>query len=261
MQMVKKERRAKEVVTREYTINLHKKLHSTKFKSRAPKAVKEIRKFASKIMGTKDVRLDVGLNKAVWGKGVKNVPTRLRIVVSRRRNEDEDATVGFIGCVGGRRQHGAGAGANAAARRGDRTNAAASRRSRARAVRIRRRCSDLERQSRWRRRRAVEALLQLRNSRGGQRGRQITESHLARCGCRLKTARCGAACIDRRRRADRSRPSKRATPPMLAPTRSHPPPAPLTTNHHPIQEEMYSFVTVAADQTTKGKGPVVVQDS
>lgn len=91
--MVKKERRAKEVVTREYTINLHKKLHSIKFKSRAPRAVKEIRKFAQKMMGTKDVRLDVSLNKAVWSKGIKNVPTRLRIVVSRRRNEDEDAKV------------------------------------------------------------------------------------------------------------------------------------------------------------------------
>lgn len=90
---MKKERRAKEVVTREYTINLHKKLHSTKFKSRAPKAVKEIRKFAQKLMGTKDVRLDVGLNKAVWSKGIKNVPTRLRVVISRRRNEDEDAKV------------------------------------------------------------------------------------------------------------------------------------------------------------------------
>jgi large subunit ribosomal protein L31e len=48
--MAKKERRAKEAVTREYTINLHKKLHSVKFKSRAPKAIKEIRKFAQKIM-------------------------------------------------------------------------------------------------------------------------------------------------------------------------------------------------------------------
>lgn len=91
--MVKKERRAKEVVTREYTVNLHKKLHSIKFKSRAPRAVKEIRKFAQKVMGTKDVRLDVSLNKAVWSKGIKNVPTRLRVVISRRRNEDEDAQV------------------------------------------------------------------------------------------------------------------------------------------------------------------------
>ena len=89
--MVKKESRSKEVVTREYTINLHKRLHATSFKKCAPKAVKEIRKFAEKAMGTKDVRLDVKLNKAVWSKGIKNVPTRLRIVVSRRRNDDEDA--------------------------------------------------------------------------------------------------------------------------------------------------------------------------
>jgi large subunit ribosomal protein L31e len=91
--MAKKERRAKDVVTREYTINLHKKLHSIKFKARAPRAVKEIKKFASKIMGTNDVRLDVKLNKAVWSKGIRNVPTRLRIVIERKRNDDEDAKV------------------------------------------------------------------------------------------------------------------------------------------------------------------------
>eukprot|EP00877_Chromochloris_zofingiensis_P006120 jgi/Chrzof1/1761/Cz10g20060.t1 len=89
--MVKKERRAKEVVTREYTLNLHKNLHKTKFKSRAPKAVKVIRQFAQKTMGTSDVRLDVKLNKVVWSKGIRNVPFRLRIVISRRRNDDEDA--------------------------------------------------------------------------------------------------------------------------------------------------------------------------
>lgn len=91
--MVKKESRSKEVVTREYTVNLHKRLHTASFKKCAPKAVKEIRKFASKVMGTNDVRLDVRLNKAVWSKGIKNVPTRLRVVISRRRNEDEDAAV------------------------------------------------------------------------------------------------------------------------------------------------------------------------
>lgn len=54
------------VVTREYTINLHKRLHSITFKKRAPRAVKEIKKFAKKVMKTSDVRVDVKLNKAVW---------------------------------------------------------------------------------------------------------------------------------------------------------------------------------------------------
>ena len=61
-----KARKGKEVVTREYTINLHKRLHGITFKQRAPRAVKEIKKFAAKIMKTKDVRVDVKLNKAVW---------------------------------------------------------------------------------------------------------------------------------------------------------------------------------------------------
>jgi hypothetical protein len=36
-------KRAKEVVTREYTINLHKALHGATFKKRAPKAIKVVR--------------------------------------------------------------------------------------------------------------------------------------------------------------------------------------------------------------------------
>ena len=97
VQMAKKERRSKEVVTREYTVNLHKRLHKLKFKSKAPRAIKEIKAFASKVMGTKDVRVDVNLNKAVWKQGIKNVPNRVRIVISRRRNDDEDAKVRSAG--------------------------------------------------------------------------------------------------------------------------------------------------------------------
>ncbi|CAM9513551.1 large ribosomal subunit protein eL31 [Petromyzon marinus] len=80
-----------EVVTREYTINVHKRIHGIGFKKRAPRAIKEIRKFAEKEMGTPDVRIDTRLNKAVWSKGVRNVPYRIRVRLSRKRNEDEDS--------------------------------------------------------------------------------------------------------------------------------------------------------------------------
>lgn len=80
-----------DVVTREYTIHLHKRIHGLGFKKRAPRAMKSIREFASKQMGTKDVRLDVNVNKAVWSHGIKNVPYRIRVRISRRRNDDEDA--------------------------------------------------------------------------------------------------------------------------------------------------------------------------
>ena len=44
----KKINRAQEVVTREYTIHLRKKLHGVGFKKRAPRAVKEVKAFAKK---------------------------------------------------------------------------------------------------------------------------------------------------------------------------------------------------------------------
>lgn len=74
-QMAKDKSRSTELVSREYTINLGKRLHDISFKKRAPRAVKEIKKFATKQMGTKDVRVDIKLNKAVWsqvraGRGV-----------------------------------------------------------------------------------------------------------------------------------------------------------------------------------------------
>merc|ERR1712002_15507 len=80
-----------EVVTREYTINIHKRIHGVGFKYRAPRAIKEIRKFAEKMMNTPDVRIDTQLNKAIWATGIKNVPFRVRVRLARRRNEDEDS--------------------------------------------------------------------------------------------------------------------------------------------------------------------------
>merc|ERR1712223_1277525 len=80
-----------EVVTREYTINMHKRLHGIGFKYKAPRAVKGIKKFAEKQMGTKDVRIDTRLNKAIWAQGVRGVPFRMRVRLARLRNEDEDS--------------------------------------------------------------------------------------------------------------------------------------------------------------------------
>merc|ERR1712212_1299306 len=80
-----------EVVTREYTVNLHKRIHGMQFKKRAPRAIREIKKFAEAMMGTPDVRIDVSLNKLVWSKGVRNVPRRARIRLARRHNDDEDS--------------------------------------------------------------------------------------------------------------------------------------------------------------------------
>jgi len=78
------------VVTRDATINLHKRLHGVGFKKKAPRAIAEIKKFVSLKMGTKDVRVDSELNKYVWQKGIRNVPYRVRVRMSRRINDDDD---------------------------------------------------------------------------------------------------------------------------------------------------------------------------
>merc|ERR1711966_554729 len=78
-------------VVREFTINMHKRLHSTTFKKRAPRAIRAIKKFATQMLQTTDVRIHPQLNRAVWAKGIKNVPHRLRVRCERKRNEDEDA--------------------------------------------------------------------------------------------------------------------------------------------------------------------------
>lgn len=97
------------------------KMHGVTFKKRAPRAIKEIKAFAFQAMvrtpersatgcdaigtdgilkwttfantsqGTTDVRVDPQLNKKVWECGVKGVPYRLRVRISRRRNDEEGA--------------------------------------------------------------------------------------------------------------------------------------------------------------------------
>ncbi|KAB8222706.1 ribosomal protein L31e-domain-containing protein [Aspergillus novoparasiticus] len=92
VQTGKKQRSAiADVVSREYTINMHKRLHGVSFKKRAPRAIKEIKAFTERAMGTKDVRIDPALNKKVWEAGVKGVPFRLRVRISRKRNDEENA--------------------------------------------------------------------------------------------------------------------------------------------------------------------------
>ncbi|KAH8384822.1 hypothetical protein KR093_009102 [Drosophila rubida] len=80
-----------EVVTRECTIHLAKRVHNIGFKKRAPRAIKEIRKFAEREMGTNDVRIDTRLNKHIWSKGIRSTPFRVRVRLARRRNDDEDS--------------------------------------------------------------------------------------------------------------------------------------------------------------------------
>jgi large subunit ribosomal protein L31e len=59
--------------------------------SGAPKAIKSIVEFAQKSMGVKDVRVSPPLNQAVWARGVRSPPNRIRVRFERKRNDDENA--------------------------------------------------------------------------------------------------------------------------------------------------------------------------
>ena len=77
-------------VSRDHTINLHKLCHKTQFKKKAVKAVRQIRKFAQKNMLTDDVRIGTDVNHFVWGKGIRNIPRRIRVRLVRKKNEEEE---------------------------------------------------------------------------------------------------------------------------------------------------------------------------
>lgn len=53
------------------------------FKKRAPRAIKEIRRFAEKMMGTADVRIDTRLNKHMWSQGIRYDSKMLHFCASK----------------------------------------------------------------------------------------------------------------------------------------------------------------------------------
>ncbi|XP_054936609.1 60S ribosomal protein L31-like [Physeter macrocephalus] len=80
-----------EVVTKEHSINIHKYIQGVGFKKRTPRALKKIWKFAMKKMGTPDLHIDTRLKKAVWAKGIRNVPYHICVQLSSKCNEDVDS--------------------------------------------------------------------------------------------------------------------------------------------------------------------------
>jgi len=88
--MVKKEQRTGLTETAiDTTINIHKLAHRVQFKRKAARAVAEVKKWVAKLMRTADVRVDPKLNQFIWSQGVRNLPHRVRVRISRKRNEEE----------------------------------------------------------------------------------------------------------------------------------------------------------------------------
>ena len=76
-------------VAREFTINIHKRIHGRKYTQRAAYAIKAIQEFVTQQMGTTENKIDAELNKAVWRQGIRKAPFRLRILCERKRKETD----------------------------------------------------------------------------------------------------------------------------------------------------------------------------
>lgn len=85
----KEERKGMSETAIDTTINIHKLVHRVQFKKKAPRALREIRGLVSKMMKTSDVRIDPKLNQFMWSQGIRNLPRKVRVRVSRKRNEEE----------------------------------------------------------------------------------------------------------------------------------------------------------------------------
>ena len=57
----------------------------------SPHAIKAVVKFAQSAMGVTDVRITPSLNQAIWSRGIKSPPRRIRVRLERKRNDDEGA--------------------------------------------------------------------------------------------------------------------------------------------------------------------------
>lgn len=77
-------------VTRTLSINLHKRLHKATFKNKAPRAIKQIREQAQRVMFTKDVRVDPEVNKFIWEHGIRNVARRVKLTLERKKDEEDE---------------------------------------------------------------------------------------------------------------------------------------------------------------------------
>ena len=90
VQKAKGDKKELQAITRKLRVNLHKQLQGVQFKKKAPRAIKVIKQLVKRNMLTKDVRIDPELNKEIWKNGIRNLPTRIEIIMERKKNEDEE---------------------------------------------------------------------------------------------------------------------------------------------------------------------------
>jgi len=88
--LLRKKERKPDSIAYECTVHLRKLLKGRTFNKRAPTAVKKIREFAHGLFRTKDNRVDASLNNYLWSHGIKGVPSRVRVLITRKVAEQSE---------------------------------------------------------------------------------------------------------------------------------------------------------------------------
>ena len=78
-----------EPVKKIMTFNLHRALLGFRSKQRAARAIREIKDFARREMHVEKVTILPSLNIKLWENGIRHVPHRIRLLVSRKAANDD----------------------------------------------------------------------------------------------------------------------------------------------------------------------------
>ncbi len=68
---------------RVYTIPLRKAKTTARRMNKTPKAMRAVRNFLEKHMKTNNVKIGSSINEAIWSRGIKKPPTKIRVVAKR----------------------------------------------------------------------------------------------------------------------------------------------------------------------------------
>ncbi|MDR3292194.1 MAG: 50S ribosomal protein L31e [Methanobrevibacter sp.] len=77
---------------RVYTIPL-RKVKNVQRTIRAPRAIREVQNFLKKHMKTEEVKIDSSVNEKIWARGIKKIPSKIKIKAVKDDNGVVKATL------------------------------------------------------------------------------------------------------------------------------------------------------------------------
>jgi large subunit ribosomal protein L31e len=81
------------MIERIYTIPLRKKCVKTQEHRRGKKAISVVKQFLTRHMKSKDVSIGMDVNETIWSKGIRNIPGKVKVKVTKDDNGKVKASI------------------------------------------------------------------------------------------------------------------------------------------------------------------------